>query len=772
MIKSFSTRLSIYVLGVTIVLFILSFSVYFHYSRQSYSREVIKQQTIALNNLTDNIEFVLAQVELSTNSSIHQIKERVEQGLDFEDILKNVLNDNEAIQAFSVGFEPYKFKKDKRFYMPYIKRENDGLAERIFLGESKTYEYHSMSWYAEAVSKNEAVWSEPYFGQLGGVATTSYTVPIHDNKGVVIGAIIADVSLDWITDWIDNYNPYPNSRTYTLSRKGYFISHSNDEHILTETYSDVAQRLGIDFIDQEGKKMLAGESGYGEFDFKGQPCYAFYQPIANTGWSVGTISLKADIYGEMNKIIRLFWIVVIAALMLIFIFIVSVIRKAVKPLHQFAESTKEIARGDFNIELPEIRTRDEMYHLREAFVNMQSSLSKYVDELESTTKERTRVASELSIATKIQMGMLPTVFPPYPQLPLLDLYAMLKPAKEIGGDLYDFFVEKDMLYFTVGDASGKGVPASLLMAVTSSLFRSIAKHLEDPSEILYSLNNSISEKNDALMFITLFVGVLNVKTGVLNYSSAGHSAPVLVSNGAAEFIDVAPNVPLGIMPNITFTGHSITISRGDHLILYSDGLTEARNRAKDFYSDERLLSLSKSIHSDASAKECLNTIHSSVIEFVDGWEQSDDLTMLVVKLKEQDCMNKELIINNDINDLTKVVAFIKELGEGQNFDVATAASFRLALEEVISNIILHAYPEKMGEEISIKFKNIEKMVVFTISDYGVEFDPTKVKDADITLSAEEREIGGLGIFLVKQIMDEVRYERIENKNILTLTKNV
>ncbi len=502
------------------------------------------------------------------------------------------------------------------------------------LGAAQVYDYHVMDWYLIPKLKGEPYWSEPYYDEgAGDVPMTTYSVPLYDKSGAFIGMVTADVSLEWITKTIADYKPYPLSYSFILSRNGYYISHQDEHKILNETIFTATHLMHNEPVKEIGHEMIAQERNNKEFVLEGSLRHIFYAPIERTGWSMGTVSFNSDIFMEIRDVNRNFWILIACGLLLIFSLTIWVIRRATRPLALFAKSAGEISKGDFDAPLPEIKNKDEMYKLRDAFANMQGSLKNYISELEVTTAERERIESELTIATQIQMGMLPTIFPPFPNSPNLDLYATLVPAREVGGDLYDFFIDGDTLYFTVGDASGKGVPASLLMAVTSSLFRSVALHLKEPSKVLESLNNAISEKNDANMFITLFVGVMNLKTGELQYASAGHNAPVLIRNHKASFIEVAPNLPLGIMPNIQFVQHKLNITPNDMLFLYSDGLTEAENFSQELYSEEKLLIELSNIKSDTTPKEALNRVIESVNNFVNKNEQSDDLTMLAVKLK-------------------------------------------------------------------------------------------------------------------------------------------
>ncbi len=375
-------------------------------------------------------------------------------------------------------------------------------------------------------------------------------------------------------------------------------------------------------------------------------------------------------------------------------------------------------------------------------------------------EENRRMEGELEVAQTIQMAMLPKVFPPFMDRLDINLYGIVDPAKEVGGDLYDFYVRHNKLFFCVGDVSGKGVPAALVMAMTRSLFRSITSHEEDPAEIVRKMNRAIVDQNAQNMFLTLFLGVLDCENGELGYCNAGHNAPAIMVNGEWTQLEVVPNLPLGIEPEFTFQKQQTHLQHGDILFLYTDGLTEAENKRHELYGEERMLNELKSERMKGlSPRHMINAMQASVEAYREGAEQSDDLTMLVVRYQ-----TPALMMRNDIEQIPTLAEWLEGLGIPEELNMPV----NLALEEIVSNVMLYAYPHSSGR-VMVEYT---APLIFTVSDSGIPFDPTKQKEADITLSAEERQIGGLGIHLVRQIMDEVKYERVEDKNVLTLIKHI
>ena len=385
-----------------------------------------------------------------------------------------------------------------------------------------------------------------------------------------------------------------------------------------------------------------------------------------------------------------------------------------------------------------------------------------IQHLIDVNNQKERMMGELEIAQTIQRAMLPKVFPPFADRPDLNLYGMVDPAKEIGGDLYDFYVRHDKLFFCVGDVSGKGVPASLVMATIRSLFRSVTAHEEHADRIAVQINDTLADQNDQNMFVTLFVGVLDMHSGELHYCNAGHNAPLL--NG--EMLPVLPNLPIGVLCGFDYKAQQTKLRYGDLLFLYTDGLTEAENTRHELYGEDRMIAVMKGMQA-LRPRRIVDEMRSQVAAFVGNAEQSDDLTMLAIRYQIP-----AIVMRNDIQQIPTLAEWVEWL----NVPAELNMPINLALEEAVSNVMLYAYPGRTDGMVFVEYLEMLepdcKRLIFTISDSGIPFDPTQKEQADITLSAEDRAIGGLGIHLVRQLMDEISYERTDDKNILTLVKSI
>ena len=336
--------------------------------------------------------------------------------------------------------------------------------------------------------------------------------------------------------------------------------------------------------------------------------------------------------------------VMLLGLLVLFIVCRSILKRATRPLALFARSADNIAKGNLNATLPLIRTRDEMKQLHDSFAMMQASLIKQIEELKTVNEQKGRIEGELKVASDIQMSMLPKIYPPYPHRKDIDIYGSLTPAKAVGGDLYDFHIRDEKLFFVIGDVSGKGVPASLVMAVSRTLFRIVSSLVDEPREIMEHMNEALADQNDSNMFVTLFIGSLDLRNGHLQYCNGGHDAPLLVNLNEKkhQLLDCKSNLPVGVMPGFDFESQETDIDTDTLIFLYTDGLTEAENIQHQLFTEARIFEVAQQLLTDGtasadgepvSAQSVVERMARAVHQFVGDAEQSDDLTMLAIKRK-------------------------------------------------------------------------------------------------------------------------------------------
>ncbi len=349
------------------------------------------------------------------------------------------------------------------------------------------------------------------------------------------------------------------------------------------------------------------------------------------GQIIAGVSISNMIKETKEVTLILIAIALLSTLIAIGIAFISTERWVVGPIHNLIKGTRRVGKGELETKF-DIRTRDEIWELGNAFNEMTTNLKNYINQLADVTASKERIESELSIAHDIQMGILPKIFPPFPGRPEFDIHATLEPAKEVGGDLYDFFfMDDDHLCFTIGDVSGKGVPASLFMAITKTLNKAKTTKGLSPDIVLSRVNQDLSMDNPSLMFVTLFLGILNTRTGELEYSNGGHNPPYIVhNNGDIEPVETTNGMALGVMEDFSYQSKKIVLQKGETIFLYTDGVTEAMNEREELFSEKRLENGIATLK-DKPVQEVVAGIMEKVRAFSKGLPQTDDITMMILR---------------------------------------------------------------------------------------------------------------------------------------------
>lgn len=591
------------------------------------------------------LEKVLTAVEVSAANNVDEVESWLSQPDKVYDAMESELKLNPHIIGFALAFEPNYYPQEGYWFEPYVVQRNSKTIERLQIGSAE-HDYFKSSWYSIALKAEDGYWSNPYFDDAGAkMMVCSYMLPIHDHKGKTVGVFIADVSLNWLKEQIDEIDEKNNDRrkeilsyfkkpfdsySFIIGRNGDYIVHPDRKRILNENFFAYANATPTPLDEELGKDMLAGKNGKKLIDIEKTVSYVFYSPLKRTGWSMGIVVPKAAVLQPGFVLGAIILAVMGLGLLAIFLVCRFTIHFATKPLTYLSDSANEVAKGNFDTPLPSIKHNDEIHQLRDSFRKMQQSLAKYVERLKTSTAQNASMESELNIARGIQMEMLPKTYPPYPERKDIDIYGSLTPARAVGGDLYDFHIHDERLFFCIGDVSGKGVPASLVMAVISAQFRTLSANEDQPQRIVKAMNTTMVGRNDSMMFATLFVGVINLKTGELRYCNAGHDSPVIVSEQSYELLPVDTNVPIGIVPDWTYTQQQTTIQSGSTIFLYTDGLTEAEEKDQKLFGEKRMLETIEA-GKTSDPETIINNMTNAIRLYVGDAEQSDDLTMLAIR---------------------------------------------------------------------------------------------------------------------------------------------
>ena len=705
-------------------------AVQYYYTRSLLADELEKR---AESEITTKAVVIRNALDLSENSlmgHVWDLKRNLLHPDSSYNVMDWVLKSHPHLTGCWVAYVPDYFPEKGRLFEPFAWWDHGEIKHAEIAAEGR--DYTENPYYKKVHATNTPMWTDVYQENLIGMNLVTYILPIHDEKGKQVAMFGLDVSTEQLGDTLNYRHIYPSSYNFLLTEKGQLIAGPRDEgekkkleleHIIRMINDSTVERLP----SSSGRtKVLPiknpdGDEGLVFYTlFKGQP-----------KWQIAAVCYDKEVYAKLVKMRRMIGILMMLALLVLGLIITR------------------FARNDRKLQKVKI--------------------------------EQERIGSELRIATSIQHEMLPKIFPPYPERDDIDIYGMLIPARAVGGDLYDFFIRDEKLFFCIGDVSGKGVPSALVMAVIHSLFRMATAHEDRPARIMQTINETACQGNNSNMFVTMFIGVLDLPTGRLRYCDAGHDAPFINDNA----LEVIPNLPVGVFDDFTYAGQETQIAPDSTLFLYTDGLTEAmrstsgrllpdgrKNGQHEQFGLERVKEVLRQ-DNNLSPKELLEKMTVAVHSFVKDAEQSDDLTMMAIHYTPQkyECtLSETLVIRNNVKEVSKLSEFMKSVMENVGIEKPLDRQLQLAVEEAVVNVIDYAYPVGQEGEIEICVMSDGKTLKTVIIDSGVAFDPTAKEKPDTTLSAEDRQIGGLGILLVREIMDSVNYERINKQNILTLTK--
>ena len=776
--RKLSVRVSLWVVFFAAVIFNIALGFLFFQAREAVRQEAVSRATQILDKTSLRVDSILNRVEVASNMTRWLVERHPDKADSMFVYSRGMLQNNPDFYNCSIAFEPYYFRDKGRYFSAYTKHVGDSL--RTMQGGSDHYQYFFVDWYLMPQLLEKPCWTEPYMDldvpTNSSEMVTSYCQSLKNKQGQVVGVINTSLSISWLSQTISAVKPYPNSYSIMIGRGGTYFVHPDTTKITRQTIFTQTLEQPDTALAALGYAMQRGEEGMKEMSLSGEDCLVFYKPLGQTGCSMAIVCPESDIFSGFDRLRHTIMAIITIGLLMMLYFFIRIITRELKPLRRLAKEAETIASGQFDAELPDFQRVDEIGQLSHSFGNMQQSLVKYIEELKSTTTQKASIERDLKVASDIQMGMLPEKFPSRDDRDDVQLYASLTPAKQVGGDLFDFYFRDEKLFFCIGDVSGKGIPASLFMALTRSAFRTVSAHESMPGRIVTTMNKTIADMNKQFMFVTLFVGVLDLPTGRLHYCNAGHDAPLLVGAGVGR-LPCIPNVPVGFFPAWDYVPQEAQIFTGTTIFLFTDGLTEAMDADQNQFQMERVNDVASQALSNQQQepRQLIARMTEAVHKFVGDAEQSDDLTMMAIQYIRQQRdikMRRSLVLPNDTQEVPRLNAFVEEVCRDTGFDEDTVAKIKVAVEEAVVNVMKYAYPEGQSGDVTIEAASNDLRLKFTIIDSGKPFDPTVQTAVDTTLPAKEREIGGLGIHIIRQNMDSINYERMDNLNVLTLRKDI
>ena len=692
--------------------------VQYQYTRSMLIRELEDRMGSELSFKTGCIRNTLWEAEWTMQEHLGEMQEHLSHPDSLFEVTRSLIQVNPYAVGGCMAFVPDYYPSKGRLFEPYAYKE-DGVIRVTDIGNDG-HDYTTHPAFRSVVERLEDEWSDPYlYG--GNTRLTTYSYPLMDRNGTLAAVCGLDLDLTWLRDTLNANMLYPSSFGLLLTKTGDLVIGPPSDYARQEVVDrivDLVRNASDGDVHTLGRKDRI--IGFRDAGKRGKAFVYFSTLPEDPGWTVALVSYADEVFAPANRL-RLINFLMFLAGLTIFFFIIFL----------FARNANRLQRAEV---------------------------------------DRARIGTELRVARNIQESMLPKHFPAFPDRNDIDVFGSVIPAKEVGGDLFDFFIRDGKLFFCIGDVSGKGVPAAMLMAVIHSVFRVVSASEDDPSRIMGILNRESSRNNESNMFATFFIGVLDLASGGLRFCNAGHDRPFLLGKTVEE-LPVEANLPIGAFSDFEYGTQECLIPAGSTLFLYTDGLTEARNPQRELYSSARLSETLRAAGPVKDSRSLVDKMEGEVDRFVDGAVQSDDLTMLAIRYSGPGVFpGEKLSLENDVRQVTRLSEFLKGVSGRLNLSAKTANDIRLAVEETVVNAMNYAYPDGRKGEILVEAETDGKALTFTISDAGAPFDPTAVPDADTTLPAEDRPIGGLGLFLVRNLVDTMHYDRVNDRNILTLVK--
>lgn len=758
-----STKLCIYSLLVCLGIFVAIAAVVDLFAARSEIRQAERitrliQSEIAgdLDSRLYTVEQTVGRISLTLDTlGLQFIQNRSAQ------ILSSILESDSIITGCGIAVVPSPKNGDGE-WMEYMKRDSGGGVMMQLGGTG--YRYTARQWYADPVKERKSLWSQPYMDTGGGdCLMITFTVPLTEGKDEVAAVITADISLNSLTREIYRLIPYEGGSAFLLTGEG----------VPLDSWPKDAMAL----FSGTGITDMPADVGSGHADrtvrIEGTDYICCYTPAPHTDLLICTATPITSIRPVTARIKFPVILIIAIGFISLVIGLRVVIRRYMRPVEKLADAVLQVGDGHFDTEFPDMSGYADMQRLRDAMVAMTKSLKDYISRTEESAKAEALIAGQLEIARRIQRSMLPAsgaeIYTGSGSASL-KIGAMLESALEVGGDLYDYLANEDRLYFIITDVSGKGIPASLMTAYIKSLFRFAAKQNIEPAELVGIINENMCDNNTDNMFATLIAGRIDTAKRTLTVANAGHNPAVLSTCGETTFLRLPPGLPVGVIAETEYTQKTIPFADGSMIFMYTDGLSEAENRDAEQFGELRLLDVVGGAIS--AGLDPVRTVErmGEEIKRYSRVPLADDITMLCISSASGSGV--ELRLSYDIREIARINEAIQGLVENGTIGDDIAGRIALVSEEAVSNIINHSVPGDADDRIVYRIRPDSRngTAEVTVSDTGPRFNPLEqCPDVDTGLPLEEREVGGLGIFLIRQLGESLVYEFRDGMNILKIT---
>lgn len=762
---------------VMLTLLMFVFSVFAIYSRKNTKQLLIQNYRYDIDaQFVENLHDQILTLEnnlrgLSLIGSLYYKTDRSDELT--KRVLVRIFRNYPDTLGGGIWFKPYIIDKNKKYncFYAYRDKNNKVIIDKDFSGEK--YDYPNQEWYREIISqvtpKRNIVWTKPYYEKIGST-TKMVTAGIGiyvDNK--LVGIATVDWEISSVINKISKMKP--SERTFSMYKSGGKINNSfallgnlNDDSVIatSDPYLDGDALVGHSL--KEIPWFATNLYGITYITYHGKKYIPFYSELPN-GMVLVICIPKFEMFRNVDYFYFLSTAIILSIIFLIFLLVYyGMNRYIMKPIDKLTDIAHKISNGeDVNIKIDK----------PVEFVQLASAYDKMTCDIKTITKDKERINSELNIAKAIQSSSLPYKFPAFPDRDEFDIYALMEPAREVGGDFYDFyFIDDNRFMFLIADVSGKGIPAALFMMTVKTLINNLSFVGYEPKELIKIINKKICENNKQGFFVTMFSGIVDVKTGEMVYVNCGHNPPLIKTNSNEyKYLECESNIVLGAFDDFDYKIHQTKLNKGDVICLYTDGITEAVNSEKKMYGEEKLLEKINEFDNDDIKSMALD-IKNDVLRYSQNVERSDDLTLLIFKYGNANravCSQYKAPATRE--DYRLFYSWLHQTCKDWHISEELTNKLDMCGEEIYANIAFYAYPQEPGD-VRICLVRENNFIILKFEDNGIPYNPLEKPDPDINLPPEQRPLGGLGIFMVKEMADDIHYEYQNQSNILTLKFNL
>ena len=629
--QSLAARLSLWIISLGALIFIAVLATNYFLSRFLLEDYVADLAKTTNSSTVAKIETIFNTVEANTDSLAAVISTSDVTKNQVQQMIKAFLKTNADIFGMTVALEPNTLIDSADDFSPYYyKKENKIIFSDL---ANENYNYKNWAWYSEPKKTMTPVWSEPYLDEGGGnVLMTTYSSPIYlsDDK-TFAGIATADIELSWLDKIVKDIHIGKSGFGFIVSKSDIVIAHPDNSLNMKKLIDTLERKV----IPENWKKYIDSKSQsstlylHSPCRHRSGFCWVAIETLGNTGWKVIIVIPEQELIADINSLTVKISIIAVTGLLLLLFVIILITRHLTRPLGKLAIATKDIGAGHLDIELPKAAREDEIGALTNDFSSMRAALKTYISQVQETTAKQQKLESEIQIATDIQMSMIPGAGHVSLKQNSYQIFAYLKPARSVGGDLYYYQQSNEQLYFIIGDVSDKGVPAALFMAKTVTLYTRALKDKLSPGQTFTMMNDVLAQNNDACMFVTALCGSINLDTGNIVMANAGHMNPVIRIAENTDDYEINGATALGLMEGLDYPDIEFKLKNDTSIIMYTDGISEAHDINDNQYSDEKLINFIAETNT-RSTQETGRKIIESVENFSAGTEQFDDITLLII----------------------------------------------------------------------------------------------------------------------------------------------